>query len=117
MTFLADLFTDPYLPDPGDLYWIDTDILEGRDKKPRRPGVVVTVPATLYGRITVVTRTTKENVSGVRHPAEPPLGLHEPGVFAYLRTAEAQLWRRPRVEWMGRLDEDVLKEVVEEFLG
>lgn len=117
MTSLDDLFTDPYLPAVGDVYWVETAILDAYDVEPRRPAVVVQVPETLDGRITVVTRTTKPGIPGVAHDPDPDLGLRKPGTFSYVRTAEARLWKRPHVEWMGTLDEDALKLVIEECLG
>lgn len=117
MTTLDELFTDPYLPEVGDVYWVATEILDAYDIEPRRPAVVVQVPESLNGRITVVTRTTQPGKPGVPHDPDPDLDLQKPGTFSYVRTAEARLWKRPHVEWMGTLDEDVLKSVIEERLG
>lgn len=117
MSELDELFTDPYLPVVGDVYWIATEILDGYDVEPRRPAVVVQVPSTVDGRITVVTRTSQPGVPGVSHDPDPDLGLDKPGTFSYLRTAEARLWKRPQVEWMGMLDENLLKLIIEDRLG
>lgn len=117
MSQLDELLTDPYLPMVGEVYWIATEILDGYDVEPRRPGVVVQVPATLDGRITVVTRTTQPGKPGVSHDPDPDLDLHKRGTFSYVRTAEARLWKRPHVEWMGTLDEDLVKLIIEDRLG
>lgn len=113
VTTLDDLFTDPYLPEVGDVYWVETEILDAIDVEPKRPAVVVEVPENLDGRIRVVTRTTEPGKPGVPHDPVPELGLRKRGTFSYIRTAEARLWKRPQVEWMGVLSEDVLKSVVE----
>jgi hypothetical protein len=105
------------LPEVGDVYWVATEILDAYDIEPRRPAVVVLVPATLDGRITVVTRTTRPGIPGVPHDPDPNLGLRKPGTFFYVRTAEARLWKRPHVEWMGTLDEEVLRLIIEDRLG
>jgi hypothetical protein len=105
----------PYLPDVGELYWVDTTILDAYDKKPRRPALVLVVPAELTGRITLATRTSDTARSGVRHDPDPALGLRLEGVFHYLRTAEAQLWTPGHVTYMDRVDPQLLADVLQDF--
>ena len=99
----------PYLPAAGEVYWVDSAIIHPRDKKSDRPVLVVEVPATTSGRITIVTRTTnEERTPGLPSPADTDLGLNKPGVWGYLRTAEANLWTPSMVEYRGSVDLDVL---------
>ncbi len=115
MILIPHLDHSPYLPDVGELYWVDTTILDAYDKKPRRPALVLVVPVELTGRITLATRTTDLNKSGVRHDADPALGLTKEGIFHYLRTAEAQLWRPDTVTYMDRVEPQLLAHVLREF--
>jgi hypothetical protein len=117
VNLLHNLLADPFLPVVGEVYWVATEILDRRDEKPRRPAVVIKVPASLNGRVVVVTRTTDLDAPGVPHGASPELDLDVEGVFAQLRTAEARLWYKPNVEWLGPLGKFLLEKVIEEFLG
>ena len=79
----------------GQMYLVDTSILNGRHPKPFRPVVVVRVPDSVIDaadrRVWVVTRTTDLRQHGVRHAADLRLGLDLPGVFAdaYVRWGDA----------------------------
>jgi len=105
-------FDDPYLPAVGDLFLVSTAILDAVDVHPRRPGVVIEIPANLGGRIQLVTRTRNLKQAGVPHPPMPSADLYEPGVFAYPRSAEALLWKREHVTWLGVLDAQTLAAVL-----
>lgn len=116
MIDIPHLDDNPYLPDVGEIYWVDSAIIHPKDKKPDRPVLVVEVPATLSGRITIVTRTTnEERTPGVPSPPDPDLGLNKPGVWGYLRSAEANLWTPSMVEYRGPVELAVLLAVREVF--
>jgi len=70
----------------GQMYLVDTSILNGRDPKPFRPVVVVRVPDPIIDaadqRVWVAARTTDMRQRGVPHAADRDLGLDLPGVFA-----------------------------------
>ena len=70
-------------PIPGGLYLVNTRLLSGTDPKPRRPAVVIALPAFGLTDVPLLTRTTDTGERGVQHPANPALGLTKPGVFAY----------------------------------
>jgi hypothetical protein len=107
---------DPYLPSAGEVYWVDSTIIHPKDKKNDRPVLVVEVPATLSGRITIVTRTSNEKRSpGFPSPINPTLGLNKPGAWGYLRSAEANLWTPSMVEYRGVVELSVLWAVREVF--
>jgi len=106
---------DPYLPKVGELYLVGKEILNEIDVHPKRPAVVIEVPTDPNGFIEIVTRTTDLTRPGVPHAATPTEHLRHPGVFSYLRSASAVLWKRPRVEWLGELDEATLEAVLEMF--
>lgn len=106
----------PYLPSVGEVYWVDSAIIHPKDKKSDRPVLVVEVPASISGRITIVTRTTnEERTPGLPSPADTELGLNRPGVWGYLRTAEANLWTPSMVEYRGSVDLAVLVAVRKVF--
>jgi hypothetical protein len=107
---------DPYLPAVGEVYWVDSTIIHPRDKKNDRPVLVVDVPSTLTGRITMVTRTTNEDrTPGVPSPAVSELGLNKPGVWGYVRSAEVSLWTPSMVEYRGSVELAVLVAVRKAF--
>jgi len=106
----------PYLPDPGDVYWVDTSILDNHDPKSKRPALVVRVHHSLTGRIIVVTRTTNlTRTPGVPSPSDRSLQLNKPGIWGHLASAEASLWTPSMVTWCGSVDAAHLKAVRREF--
>ena len=115
MSLVLEGFDEPYLPEVGDLFLVSTVILDAIDIHPRRPAVVIEVPVVMSGRIYVVTRTRDMDRSGVPHAPFPEADLYEHGVFAYLRSTEAILWRRSNVTYLERLDEGTLNKVLEWF--
>ena len=116
MINIAAFASGSYLPMPGEVYWVDTAILSGYDKKPRRPVLVVELPHSSLGRITVVTRTSSRDRSpGVHSEANVSLGLNRPGTWGYERTADASLWTPSNVSYSGEVDGDELYDVRVEF--
>jgi hypothetical protein len=113
---IPHLDTGPYLPGVGEVYWINSAIIHPADVKLDRPVLVVLVPATVNGRITIVTRTSNQDrTPGVPSPEDPELGLNKPGVWGYLRSAEANLWTPSTVQYRGTVDLTVLTAVRQEF--
>ena len=116
MTTIANFSGSPYLPMPGEVYWVDTMILSADDKKARRPVLVVGVPDSSFRRITVVTRTSSRHRSpGVASAANSGLGLNRPGTWGYLRNVDASLWTPSNVSCYGEVDGTELYEVRVEF--
>ncbi|MGH9086366.1 MAG: hypothetical protein ACRDYW_13025, partial [Acidimicrobiales bacterium] len=70
----------PLNPLPGEVYKVDTTILDNNagDHTPWRRVVVIEVPAATTGRITVVTRTSDINKHGIPSPADTALDLNKP---------------------------------------
>jgi hypothetical protein len=102
----------PFLPSLGQVYLVATALFQPPDKKPRRPFVVVDAPLTLRGRIAVVARTTDTDVDGIAHGADPALNLDKDGVFAWLKSTEAQLWTPRNALLYGQLPPLVLQQVM-----
>lgn len=102
----------PFLPSVGQVYLVATVLFQPPDKKPRRPFVVVDAPMTLRGRIAVVARTSNTEVDGVQHDADPALNLEKDGVFAWLKSTEAQLWTPRNVLLYGKVSPAVLKQIM-----
>ena len=107
-----DGLDDPYLPKVGELYLVAKEILGVVDVHPKRPAVVIEVPFDINGRIHLVTRTTDLDRPGVPHAAMPSEHLYQAGVFGYLRSAAAIVWKRPHVEFIGILDAETLDAVM-----
>lgn len=94
-----------YLPNPGDVYWVDTVILPDYDPKPHRPVLVVKVEPSAANPITVVTRTSDLTLrTGVFSAVNSACGLNKPGMWCYKKVVEPHLWTPLRVEWRGAVD-------------
>lgn len=106
----------------GQMYLVDTSILNGRDPKPYRPVVVIRVPNPAIdgtdSRVWVVTRTTDMRQQGVAHAADLRLGLDLPGVFAdaYVRWGDLDDFNDGNhATLLGDLDSRTLKLVLDRF--
>ena len=102
----------PFLPTVGQVYLVATVLFQPPDKKPHRPFVVVDAPLTMRGRIAVVARTTDTNAAGIAHSADPALSLDKDGVFALLKSVEAQEWTPRNAALCGQLPPAVLQQVI-----
>lgn len=104
------------LPNIGDVLWVAGHIHNRQDAKAGRYSVVVSVPKTINGRITIVTRTTWLGRPGVPSPTGTLLRFSEPGVWGHVRTVEAHLWVPPDVgRKRGQLDHATLDAVLKYF--
>lgn len=106
----------PYLPNPGDVYWVDTEVFYDIDPKRHRPVLVASVSRSTVDHITVVARTTDLSVdTGVFSAVDLTCGLNKPGVWSRIRHAKPHRWARPLVEWRGVVDMTELMAVRAEF--
>lgn len=106
----------------GQMYMVDTSILNGRDPKPYRPVLVIRVPDPAVDgtdrRIWVVTRTTDMGKEGVTHAADLRLGFDFPGVFAdaYVRWGDVKDFTDgDSARLLGDLDSRTLGRVLNRF--
>jgi hypothetical protein len=104
----------PFLPVEGEVYRVRPLIYGSTDPASLRPVVVLLVPALKSGRIQIVTRTSQV-VRGVKHLADPVLGLDRDGVFSDLAGVERSLWCSQNVILCGRLGEATWRAVQERF--
>lgn len=81
----------PYIPDLRRIYWVDAVLLDPDDPEPERPVVVVKVPSSTYGTVTMVTRSSTEK-NGQWHSKHPNHGLTKEGWFTRLRVVSCELW-------------------------
>ncbi len=112
----ARLGGEPFLPEVGAVYWVETTILAPGvgDPEARRPVVVVAAPATVDGTATVVSRSTTDGF-GVDHPAGGHLGFSVAGRFSRRHPVPCRLWTARDVTLVGPLDHDLLAAVVARF--
>lgn len=104
------------LPNVGDVLWVAGHIHNPQDRKAGRLSVVVSVPKTINGRITIITRTTELRRPGVPSRKGGPLSFSEPGVWGHRRTVEGHLWMRPDIgRKRGQLDTATLDAVMQYF--
>jgi hypothetical protein len=97
------------------LYLVNTSLLSGIDPKPKRPAVVVALPAYGLTDVPVLTRTTDTSERGVGHPANAALGLTKPGVFAYrfLRSMDSKYFARAEITpFLGMLETVYFEQIV-----
>lgn len=104
-------------PRVGDLYWVDTAACYGRDRKPRRPVVVVRAPnPPLLTDAVVVARTSDVNAdgTGVKHTAVADTTLDRDGKFMKKRRhhIDQRLFSMPETSYAGELAPDVLHDVL-----
>lgn len=96
----------PLNPLPGEVYKIDTTILDDNegDHANWRRAVIIDVPASITGRITVVTRTSNpKRKPGVPSSKNTTLDFSKPGVWGYVRTSLASLWTPETAKFSGVL--------------
>jgi hypothetical protein len=106
----------PQVPHPGDVCLVSSVIRNPYDPKPFRPAVVVQVPATINGRIVIITRTTDLEVyPGLYSPPDPNLKLTEEGIWSRRETVEARLWLPPDVVPLGQVDAIELADIAREL--
>ena len=105
----------PYIPDIRRIYWVDAVLLDPDDPKPERPVAVVKVPATTYGTVTMVTRSSTEK-NGQWHDKHPSHGLTREGWFTRLRVVSCELWTPENVRSCDLLiDEETFSYVCKDF--
>jgi hypothetical protein len=105
----------PFLPAVGELYRIQTIIVQPPDQHNTRPVVIVSCPRDLTGRISFVCRTSDTSAKGIAHSRDRSLGLSKAGVFDRLRSTEAQLWTPRNVAKLGLLESALVSEIIERF--
>jgi hypothetical protein len=99
----------------GDVAWFEPWIFADGDDKEARPGVVVRVPLQPSDLVTVVERTTTRlDLRGLDHPADPSLRLNKPGRFVlrFTRSVTSELFCPPNVEIVGRLPDEYLHPLI-----
>lgn len=104
------------VPIVGGLYRIDTILLSGYDPKPKRPAVVVAMPAFGTTDVRVLTRTSDTTQRGIQHPRNRSLGLTKNGVFVYrfLRRLDEKCFSRTtQVVYLGMLEPVYFQQVQE----
>jgi hypothetical protein len=108
---------EPFLPEVGQLYIVNTLVYFANDPAPERPAVVIGVPpkGVSHSPVRIVTRTTKLQVAGVPHPADRSCGCDRDGVFSDLASVEQPLWRPENVRLVGVLPAEYLAAVLERF--
>ncbi len=103
------------LPRVGQVYWVHPWIFVDGDPKSVRPVVVVRAPRGKGDLMTVVERTsTRMELRGIAHPADPQLGLDRDGrwVHRFTRSVTETLFRPPNVQLLGILSPPFLDEVI-----
>jgi hypothetical protein len=110
-----DVLHEYWPPEVGALYWVSRDVFGRPDEKPKRPYVVVALPAAGEADLIVVRRSTSAR-TGVFHDAHPEVDLKQ-GWFCEVRNANTELWTVSTVSEVGLfLTEEELAYVMRLFL-
>lgn len=102
-------------PIRGGLYLVNTSLLSGSDPKPKRPAVVVTLPAYGLTDVPLLTRTTGTSERGVEHPTNATLGLTQRGVFAFrfLRSMDSKYFAQGEITpFLGMLEAPYFEQIL-----
>lgn len=103
--------TQPFVPERGDLVWLNFDPQAGHEQAGRRPAVVISPAAynRLLGLALFCPITTRQK--GYLWEVPLPDGLP---VTGYILTDQLRSldWRARRAEWISRLDPPAAAQVV-----
>jgi mRNA interferase MazF len=103
--------THPYVPDAGDLVWLDFDPQRGREQSGRRPALVLSPAAyNVKASLALVCPVTSRTKG---YPFEVPLppGLKVAGVVLADHVKSLD-WKERRAEAAGHLPDEVLLDVL-----
>lgn len=105
---------NPYVPDGGDLVWIDFDPQAGSEQAGRRPGIVLS--GATYNRRTGlgVFCPITSRVKGYPFEVSLPAGLPVTGVVL-ADQIKCMDWRARRVEFVGRASPQILSAIHEKL--
>ncbi len=104
----------PYVPERGDIIWIDLDPQAGHEQAGHRPAVVLSPKQTnAFGFATVVPITNRAR--GTRFEVPLPAGSETTGVILCNRFKSLDI-RARRCTPKGRLDLETLREVTRRVL-
>ncbi len=101
-----------FVPERGDLIWLDFDPQMGREQGGRRPALVLS-PSQYNGRVGLclvcsITNKTKG------YPFEVALPDDSPATgFVLCDHLKSQDWRSRNASFIGRVEDDLVEEVVE----
>ena len=100
----------PYVPDAGDIVWLDFDPQAGREQAGRRPAIVLS--AQYFNGKTGVAYVCPitSKVKGYRFHVQLPEGLpvHGSVLCEHMRSLD---WRARNVTPMGKMPDAILKEI------
>jgi mRNA interferase MazF len=102
----------PYVPDAGDLVWLDFDPQAGREQAGRRPAVVLSLKYFNLRSSVAFACPITSKVKGYRFQVELPPGLPVHGVVLceHMRSLD---WRVCDAVFLGRIPDEVLAQVRE----
>jgi len=103
---------DPYVPDSGDLIWLDFDPQAGREQAGRRPAVILSPRYFNQKSSVAYACPISSKVKGYRFQVLLPNGLPVHGVVLceHMRSLD---WRIRNAVFLGRMPDEVLAQVRE----
>lgn len=105
----------PYVPERGDVVWIDFDPQAGHEQAGRRPGLVLS-PAFYNGpaQLALICPLTRQK-KGYPYEVDVPVGLAVSGVVL-ADQARSLDWKARRLSFICQLPSAVVLEVAEKLL-
>jgi mRNA interferase MazF len=105
-------FGRPYVPDSGDIVWLDFDPQAGREQAGRRPAVVLSLRSINLKTSVAYACPITSKVKGYRFqvPLPPELPVHGAVLCEHLRSID---WRVRNAVFLGRMPDAILSHVRE----
>lgn len=111
--------TVPEAYQPGAVWWVQSWVLSGPDKKPDRPVVLVQSERYGLGFVVAWARTSDTDAPGILTPKDVVPGLNSKGVVSprFQHQIELSRLREPFGRFLGVLPEPYLSQVVAAWEG
>ena len=105
-----------YVPQRGDVMWLDLDPQMGHEQAGRRPVLVLSIHSYNSSTGLAIVAPLTNQVKGYPFELAVPEGFGVTGVVLCDQTKN-QDWRRRRASYLGRLPDDFVSEVAEIFVS
>ena len=101
---------DPYVPDAGDLVWLDFDPQAGREQAGLRPAVILSAKYFNLRSSVAYACPISSKVKGYQFQVVLPPGLpvHGAVLCEHMRSLD---WRVRKAAFLGRMPDDILQQV------
>ena len=103
-----------YIPDRGDLLWINLNPQRGREQKGKRPALVISPK--IYNNKTGLALMCPITSQGKGYPFEVPIENAKIGGFILADQIRTLDWQTRKVSFVSKIKDEILLEVQEKLL-